>query len=116
MENIKIYIDYITRIIEAIGVLTIFLGLIYSLFVFLLSVVQKAPNEFGNLRQTLGKSILLGLEILIAADIIATVSTEPTLRSVSILGLIVLIRTFLSMSLQVELEGKFPWQKDKKDE
>jgi uncharacterized membrane protein len=71
---------------------------------------KKETNLFRILRQTLGKSILLGLEILIAADIIATVSTEPTLRSVTILGLIVLIRTFLSMSLQVELEGKFPWQ------
>ena len=115
MENIKIYIDYITRIIEAIGVLTIFIGLLYSLIIFLISTIKKTPNRFGNLRQTLGKSILLGLEILIAADIIATVSTEPTLRSVSILGLIVLIRTFLSMSLQVELEGKFPWQSKSKE-
>ena len=115
MENIKIYIDYITRIIEAIGVLTIFIGLLYSLIIFLISTIKKTSNRFGNLRQTLGKSILLGLEILIAADIIATVSTEPTLRSVSILGLIVLIRTFLSMSLQVELEGKFPWQSKSKE-
>ena len=114
MENIKLYIDYITRIIEAIGVLTIFIGLLYSLIIFLISTIKKTSNQFGNLRQTLGKSILLGLEILIAADIIATVSTEPTLRSVSILGLIVLIRTFLSMSLQVELEGKFPWQSKSK--
>ena len=114
MENIKIYIDYITRIIEAIGVLTIFIGLLYSLIIFLISTIKKTSNRFGNLRQALGKSILLGLEILIAADIIATVSTEPTLRSVSILGLIVLIRTFLSMSLQVELEGKFPWQSKSK--
>jgi uncharacterized membrane protein len=59
----------------------------------------------------LGKSILLGLEILIAADIMATVVDDPTLKSVFILGLIVLIRTFLSLSLQVEVEGRFPWQK-----
>jgi uncharacterized membrane protein len=113
MENIKIYIDYVTRIIEAIGVFTIFIGLFYSILLFLIAIIKKTPDQFRNLRLTLGKSILLGLEILIAADIIATVSTEPTLRSVSILGLIVLIRTFLSMSLQVELEGKFPWQKNK---
>lgn len=62
-------------------------------------------------RQTLGKSILLGLEIMIAADIMATVVTDPTLESVSVLGLIVIIRTILSLSLQVEVEGKFPWQK-----
>ncbi|NQU34576.1 MAG: DUF1622 domain-containing protein, partial [Bacteroidetes bacterium] len=59
-------------------------------------------------------SILLGLEILIAADIMATVVAEPTLKSVYILGLIVLIRTFLSLSLQVEVDGRFPWQKDPK--
>ena len=57
------------------------------------------------------KFILLGLEILIAADIVATVITTPTLKSVSILGIIVLIRTFLSLSIQVEIEGNFTWQK-----
>jgi uncharacterized membrane protein len=110
MEDSKIYIDHIAVIIEAVGVCVIFIGLIYSFIIFFISMVKKKTNLFRILRQTLGKSILLGLEILIAADIIATVSTEPTLRSVTILGLIVLIRTFLSMSLQVELEGKFPWQ------
>ncbi|RZA00230.1 MAG: DUF1622 domain-containing protein, partial [Proteobacteria bacterium] len=58
-------------------------------------------------------AILLGLEILVAADIISTVVTQPTLNNVLILGIIVLIRTFLSVSLQVELEGKFPWAPDK---
>ena len=116
MLEMKIYIDYITRIIEAMGVLTIFIGALYSLTVFLISIPKKTSNRFVNLRQTMGKSILLGLEILIAADIIATVSTEPTLNSVAVLGLIVLIRTFLSMSLQIELEGKFPWQKFNKKE
>ena len=115
MENLSTYIEYITRIIEAIGVLAIFIGLLYSLFMFFSSVRKKNADSFGTLRQTLGKSILLGLEILIAADIIATVSTEPTLRSVVILGIIVLIRTFLSMSLQVELEGKLPWQRKRKE-
>ena len=97
-----------------IGVLTIFIGSLYSLIVFLFSVSKKKANSYIGLRQTLGKSILLGLEILIAADIMATVVTDPTMRSVMILGLIVLIRTFLSLSLQVELEGRFPWQKDVK--
>ena len=63
------------------------------------------------MRQSLGKSILLGLEILIAADIMETVTTEPTLKSALTLGMIVLIRTFMSFSLGVELEGRFPWQK-----
>ncbi len=116
MDNFKIYVDYISNIVEMIGVLTIFLGSLYSLLVFFISVSKKKANSYIGLRQTLGKSILLGLEILIAADIMATVVTDPTMRSVMILGLIVLIRTFLSLSLQVELEGRFPWQgKNKKD-
>ena len=112
VENLKEYIDCITRIIEAIGVLTIFTGVVYSLFYFFISIVKKTSNRFITLRQKLGKSILLGLEILIAGDIISTVSTEPTLSSISVLGFIVLIRTFLSMSLQIELEGKLPWHKE----
>ncbi len=66
-----------------------------------------------ELRRNLGKAILLGLEILIAADIIATVSTDPTMDSVLVLAAIVLIRTFLSFSLEIELEGRFPWQASK---
>lgn len=62
-------------------------------------------------RRTLGRSILVGLELLVAADIIRTVAVEPTLQSVLVLGLIVVIRTFLSMSLQVEIEGRWPWQR-----
>ncbi len=114
MENIKLYINYVATIIEAIGVLTIFFGSVYSIGKFIVLIKSKEPISYIELRQEVGKSILLGLEILIAADIIATVVTEPTLKSVSILGLIVIIRTFLSLSLQVELEGKFPWQKKDK--
>ena len=104
---------FVAKIIETIGVLTIFLGLLYSLLVFLIGLARKKLNQLEKLRQSIGKSILLGLEVLIAADIILTVSTEPTLRSVTILGLIVFVRTILSTSLQVELEGRFPWQKNK---
>ncbi len=110
MENFKFYVDYISKIVEGIGVATIFFGAVYSLIIFLVSVIKKKLNNYVLLRQSLGKSILLGLEILIAADIMATIVTEPTMKSVAILGLIVLIRTFLSLSLQLELDGKFPWQ------
>jgi len=112
MGNFKTYVDYISSVVEMIGVITIFLGALYSLFVFFVSISKKKTDSYIKLRQSLGKSILLGLEILIAADIMATVVTDPTMKSVIILGLIVLIRTFLSLSLQVELEGRFPWQKD----
>ena len=113
MDAISEYIIIIAKIIETIGVLTIFLGLLYSLLMFVIGLAQKKLSHLEKSRQSIGKSILLGLEVLIAADIILTVSTEPTLRSVTILGLIVRVRTILSTSLQVELEGKFPWQKNK---
>ncbi|HHC80550.1 MAG TPA: DUF1622 domain-containing protein [Flavobacteriia bacterium] len=113
METIKIYINYIADIVEAIGVATIFIGILYSFSVFFFSKGQTKKRNYTHLRQLLGKSILLGLEILIAADIMATVVTDPTIMSVSVLAIIVLIRTVMSLSLEVELQGKFPWQKIK---
>ncbi|AXJ10167.1 DUF1622 domain-containing protein [Arthrobacter sp. PM3] len=61
-------------------------------------------------RQLLGRSILLGLELLVAADIIRSVAITPTFESVGVLGIIVLIRTFLSFSLELEITGRWPWQ------
>lgn len=115
METIRIYIVYIARIIEGMGVVIIALGIAIALLRFIIPGLQpvKQKTTYRQLRQDLGKVILLGLEILVAADIIATVVTEPTLEKVLTLGLIVLIRTLLSLSLQVELEGKFPWQSQK---
>jgi len=111
MEEIKVYINYIAKAIEVVGVLTIVIGATIALFEFIFSLQKVKPRSYKFLRQELGKAILLGLEILVAGDIIGTVVTEPTMIRVLILGVIVLIRTFLSLSLQVELEGKFPWQK-----
>lgn len=113
MEKIKLYIEYIAKGMEAIGVVIIALGGIIAISRFLISQLKDNQHLYVRLRQELGKAILLGLEVLVAADIIATVVTEPTLQRVLTLGVIVLIRTFLSLSLQVEIEGKFPWQKAK---
>ncbi|MCM4154480.1 hypothetical protein DHD80_00495 [Gramella sp. AN32] len=110
MENIKIYIEYIARIIEIGGVLTILIGIILAVIKFLLSKQGIEGRSYKLLRKELGKGILLGLEILVAADIIATVVTEPTMDRVLTLGVIVIIRTFLSLSIELEIEGKFPWQ------
>jgi uncharacterized membrane protein len=66
---------------------------------------------YQTYRQQLGQTILLGLELLVAADIVRTVAAAPTFASVGVLGLIVLIRTFLSWTLEVELTGRWPWQK-----
>ena len=106
------YIDLIAKIVEVIGVLIMFFGLFFAFYRGIRLTSGFNHETYIEIRQTVGKSILLGLEVLIAADIMATVVTEPTLRSVLVLGFIVLIRTFLSLSLQVELEGKFPWQKE----
>lgn len=112
MEEFKTYIHYVARFIEAIGVLTLLIGTGVALAKYLITAQGYRPRSYKILRQELGKAILLGLEILVAGDIIATVVTEPTMESVLALGVIVLIRTFLSLSIQVEIDGKFPWQKD----
>lgn len=71
---------------------------------------QPFASRYRLLRENLGRAILLGLELLIAGDIIRSVVVDPTLLNVAVLGLIVLIRTFLSMTLQLEIDGRWPWQ------
>lgn len=115
MDVVKIYIGYIARVIEAIGVATIVLGVLIALIRFMFTLQNIEPRNYKFLRRELGKGILLGLEILVAGDIIATVVTEPTMEGVLILAVIVLIRTFLSLSIEVEIEGRFPWQKQPGD-
>ncbi|MCV9927893.1 DUF1622 domain-containing protein [Flavobacterium sp. LS1R49] len=113
MEEIKIYIEYVAKGIEIAGIITMIIGIVLAMGKFILALQNTVPRSYNILRQDLGKSILLGLEILVAGDIIGTVVTEPTMDRVLSLAVIVLIRTFLSLSLEVEIEGKFPWQKNK---
>ena len=103
--------------IETIGVLIIVAGSVVSTFRFL-SYFRKEPEGFAYriYRRQLGRSIILGLEFLIAGDIIRTVVVADTLINVTILGLIILIRTFLSFTLHLEVEGHWPWEKVKNDE
>jgi len=70
---------------------------------------RSTAGLYNEYRRKLGRSLLLGLEILVAADIVRTVALEPTLTNVAILGILVLVRTFLSWSLSVEMEGRWPW-------
>ncbi|MCD0476503.1 DUF1622 domain-containing protein [Flavobacterium sp. EDS] len=116
MEVIKLYIEYVAKGIEITGIITIIIGIVLAMGKFIFSLQGSVPRSYKILRQELGKGILLGLEILVAGDIIGTVVTEPTMDRVLSLGVIVLIRTFLSLSLKVEIEGKFPWQKSKEIE
>ena len=103
-------IHWVTRGIEVIGIAIIVVGALGALVRFAPGVVTGgAGSRISDLRSDLGRSILLGLEFLVAADIINTVAIEPTLESLAVLGGIVLIRTFLSFSLEVEIEGMWPW-------
>ncbi len=97
-----------TRAIEAAGVIVIVLGVLVAGFGFLRD--RGEQGAYHRLRATLGRAILLGLELLVAADIINTVAIEPTLQSVFVLAGIVAIRTFLSLSLEVEITGRWPWR------
>jgi uncharacterized membrane protein len=75
---------------------------------------QTEEDHYHQLKVSLGKALLLGLEVLVAADIVRTVALEATLESVVVLGLLVLIRTFLSWALVVEIDGRWPWQQTKR--
>lgn len=101
--------QHVGLVIDDAGVLVILGGLIIAAVRFVLRGRRQA-DAFHQLRMDVGRGILLGLELLVAADIIRTVAVTPTLEGVLVLGVIVLIRTFLSIALQVELEGRWPWQ------
>jgi uncharacterized membrane protein len=106
-------VDAVALAVDGAGVLIIVVGLIFAVGRYLPRSRRDADGAYHTFRQDLGRSILLGLEFLVAGDIIRTVAVSPTLENVLILGLIVLIRTFLSMTLQVELEGQWPWKRTK---
>jgi uncharacterized membrane protein len=108
-------LNLITRGIEVGGIAIIVLGTVGATVFALWQVLQgrSGSDAFTLYRSNLGRAILLGLEFLVAADIINTVAIEPTLQSLAVLGGIVLIRTFLSFSLEVEIEGRWPWDRYK---
>ena len=95
--------------IDASGVAVIVIGGLAAAVAAGLRITQHQPQVYRRLRQQLGRTILLGLELLVAADIIRTVAITPTVHSVVVLAGIVLIRTFLSFSLELEITGRWPW-------
>lgn len=100
------------RIIDGAGVVAVVLGVVIASATAALRLARGRGPVYRAYRQQLGRSILLGLELLVAADIIRTVAAQPTLLSITVLAGIVLIRTFLSFSLELEITGRWPWQKD----
>ena len=111
MAYFREVMEFIGTAVDAAGVLIVVVGALVAAG----RCFRPRPGETGGpyrrYRQDLGRAILLGLEFLVAGDIIRTVVVAPTLENVLVLGLIVLIRTFLSISLELELEGRWPWQR-----
>jgi uncharacterized membrane protein len=114
-EMAKPVLEWTATGIEVVGVAVILLGVVAATIVFLRGGFSQDgwPQAFRDYRANLGRGILLGLELLVAADIIGTVAVTPSLENLAVLAVIVLIRTFLSFSLEVEIEGRWPWQRNR---
>ncbi len=105
--------DHVAQGFEALGAAILVVGIIWS---FVLAAVTARRSGWSGgayrvLREAFGGTLLLGLEVLVAADLVRTVAVAPTLNNVYVLGLIVVIRTFLSFSLETEIEGVAPWRR-----
>ena len=108
-----VLMDHVAQGFEALGAAILVAGVIWS-FVLAAAVVRRSgwsTRAYLVLRQAFGGTLLLGLEVLVAADLVRTVAVSPTLDNVLSLGLIVVIRTFLSFSLETEIEGVAPWRR-----
>jgi uncharacterized membrane protein len=109
MESMTNWIETIGTAIDVFGVAIILFGIMLATGRYLL---KRPANPYRRYRTEIGQSLLLGLEVLVAADIVKTIAVTPTLVSISVLGLLVVIRTFLSWTLTLEVEGRWPWQRE----
>ncbi len=117
MESFRHLMEVVGTSVDGVGVFIVAAGMVVATIRLLWRMrnrVDSTGSYYSLYRQDVGRAILLGLEFLIAGDIIRTVVVAPTLQNVIVLGIIVLIRTFLSLSLQLEIEGKLPWQRIKR--
>jgi uncharacterized membrane protein len=110
MEYFRHIMEVVGTSVDGVGVFIVAGGMVVATLRLATRRAHDTRNYYSLYRQDVGRAILLGLEFLIAGDIIRTVVVAPTLQNVVVLGMIVLIRTFLSLSLQLEIEGKLPWQ------
>lgn len=108
--NFKEIVEFVGKAIDGAGVAAIALGILYFTLRTLSLRMLPVTDRYRIYRQGIGRVVLLGLELLVAGDIIRTVAVSPTFRSAGVLALIVAIRTFLSFTFEVELEGRWPWQ------
>lgn len=116
-ELLEPFAENCAFVIELIGILVIIGFSVYTLSFAAFQLAMKKPTEplYHQVRQGLGRGILLGLEFLVAADIIHTVAVELSYKSVGVLAAILVIRTFLSFTLELELSGNWPWQRHKSE-
>jgi uncharacterized membrane protein len=104
------WVELSSQGIQALAVVIIVVSIIFGSLRYLLHVTRGVAHPYESYKQVLGRSLLLALELLVAADVIRTVLLDLTAKGMEILGALVLVRTFLSWSLVVELEGHWPWQ------
>jgi uncharacterized membrane protein len=111
--DVTYLIEQLATALELAGVGVLVAGALLASLRYVVALIHRRPaaQAYRVLRSDLGRAILLGLEFLVGADIVRTVATAPTLPSVAALALIVLIRTFLSWSLEVEIDGVWPWRR-----
>jgi uncharacterized membrane protein len=111
--NFEYLITSSARFIEFAGVAVLLFGALLAAGVFAKHLLDKMTfqHAYHALRADLGRAILLGLELLVIADIIGTVAIEPTLKNLSVLAVIVAIRTVLSFTLELEVSGRWPWNR-----
>jgi len=112
LDGMLSWVQYAATAIEILAVAIIVLVILFATISYSLKIMarQADTTTYTDFRHRIGRALLLGLEILVAADIIRTVVLEPTLNNVLVLGLLVLIRTFLSWSLVLEIQERWPWQ------
>ncbi|MBI4526721.1 MAG: DUF1622 domain-containing protein [Deltaproteobacteria bacterium] len=103
-------IELAGQTIEALAVAIIVIAIVHGTVRYLFHIKQKVPDAYTIYKVQIGRALLLGLEFLVAADIVRTVALEPTMQKVLTLGLLVIVRTFLSWALVVEIEGRWPWR------
>lgn len=119
MDTFKDVIELIGKVIDSFGVAVIVAGIIAATVYFLSRTFKREGGHYGHYREYrrgVGRSILLGLEFIIAGDIIRTVAIDPTFANVGVLAVLIVIRSFLNIELQIEIEGRLPWQRDGSEE
>jgi len=112
MDMLRHFFEVASTVIEAVGVLVILAGCLFGTVRYLLHIAREGQRmAYHDFRRDLGRSIIVGLEYMIAGDIIRTVTVEASLQSAAVLAAIVLIRAFLTMTLELDIEGRWPWQR-----